>query len=94
MRDHILLHINGREHRIEGDAAKVQLVLDDDRIYSLNGKLLFSDAKVDANTGQVTLRGEFPTAEERARVIREYGADRGLVQTLARLGEYVEALKV
>jgi uncharacterized protein YndB with AHSA1/START domain len=43
---------------------------------------------------RVTLRGEFPTAEERARVIREYGADKGLVQTLARLGEYVEALKV
>jgi membrane fusion protein (multidrug efflux system) len=50
---------SGDLDRIEGDAAKVQLVLDDDRIYSLNGKLLFSDAKVDANTGQVTLRGEF-----------------------------------
>jgi membrane fusion protein (multidrug efflux system) len=50
---------SGDLDRIEGDAAKVQLMLDDDRIYSLNGKLLFSDAKVDANTGQVTLRGEF-----------------------------------
>ena len=50
---------SGDLDRIEADAAKVQLRLDDDTIYSLNGKLLFSDAKVDANTGQVTLRGEF-----------------------------------
>jgi uncharacterized protein YndB with AHSA1/START domain len=42
---------------------------------------------------RVTLRGTFPSAEERARVIREYGADKGLAQTLARLGEYVEGLK-
>jgi membrane fusion protein (multidrug efflux system) len=41
------------------DAAKVRLVLDDGSIYPLDGKLLFSDAKVDAGTGQVTLRGEF-----------------------------------
>ena len=39
---------------------KVRLVLDDGSIYPLLGKLLFSDAKVDAHTGQVTLRGEFP----------------------------------
>jgi uncharacterized protein YndB with AHSA1/START domain len=38
---------------------------------------------------RVTLRGVFPSAEERARVIREYGADKGLVQTLARLADYV-----
>ena len=43
---------------------------------------------------RVTLRGVFPSAEERARVIREYGADKGLVQTLARLGEYVSGLVV
>ena len=42
---------------------------------------------------RVTLRGTFPSAEERARVIREYGADKGLAQTLARLGAYVEGLK-
>jgi uncharacterized protein YndB with AHSA1/START domain len=41
---------------------------------------------------RVTLRGEFPSAEERARVIREYGADKGLVQTLARLAEYVAGM--
>ena len=43
---------------------------------------------------RVTLRGVFPSAEERARVIWEYGADKGLAQTLARLGEYAEGLKV
>ncbi|MBX9823130.1 efflux RND transporter periplasmic adaptor subunit [Afipia birgiae] len=45
--------------RISEDAAKVRLVLDDGASYPLAGKLLFSDAKVDAGTGQVTLRGEF-----------------------------------
>jgi len=50
---------NGDLDRIEADAAKVRLVLDDNTTYSLDGKLLFSDAKVDAHTGQVTLRGEF-----------------------------------
>lgn len=50
---------SGDLERIEADAAKVRLVLDDNTLYSLNGKLLFSDAKVDAHTGQVTLRGEF-----------------------------------
>ena len=51
---------NGDLDRIEADAMKVRLVLDDGSIYPLPGKLLFSDAKVDAHTGQVTLRGEFP----------------------------------
>ena len=41
------------------------------------------------NRTRVTLRGVFPSAEERARVIKEYGADRGLEQTLARLADYV-----
>jgi uncharacterized protein YndB with AHSA1/START domain len=43
---------------------------------------------------KVTLRGTFPSAEDRARVIREYGADKGLEQTLARLDEYVGTMKV
>jgi uncharacterized protein YndB with AHSA1/START domain len=34
----------------------------------------------------------FPSAEERARVIREYGADKGLVQTMARLAEFVATM--
>lgn len=50
---------SGDLDRIEADAVKVRLVLDDNTLYALDGKLLFSEAKVDAHTGQVTLRGEF-----------------------------------
>jgi membrane fusion protein, multidrug efflux system len=50
---------SGDLDRIAPDAMKVRLVLDDGAVYPLPGKLLFSDAKVDAHTGQVTLRGEF-----------------------------------
>ena len=50
----------GELDRISQDAAKVRLVLDDGVVYPQVGKLLFSEAKVDAHTGQVTLRGEFP----------------------------------
>lgn len=38
----------------------VQLVFDDGTVYEHEGRLLFSSAGVDATTGQVTLRGEFP----------------------------------
>ena len=49
----------GDLERIAPDAIKVRLVLDDGTLYPIAGKLLFSEAKVDASTGQVTLRGEF-----------------------------------
>ena len=51
---------SGELDRISQDAMKVRLVLDNGAVYPVAGKLLFSDAKVDAHTGQVTLRGEFP----------------------------------
>ena len=41
---------------------------------------------------RVTWRGEFPSAAERNRVIKDYGADKGLAETLARLGNYVAAM--
>ena len=50
---------SGDLERIAPDAIKVRLVLGDGSLYPIAGKLLFSEAKVDANTGQVTLRGEF-----------------------------------
>jgi len=50
---------SGELDRISQEAMKVRLVLDDGALYPQIGKLLFSDAKVDAHTGQVTLRGEF-----------------------------------
>ena len=66
---------------VSPDAAKVKLVLDDGSIYPLEGKLLFSDAKVDAGTGQVTLRGEFKNPKREllpgmfVRVLIEQGRD-------------------
>ena len=41
---------------------------------------------------RLTLHAVFPSAEERARVIREYGADKGAEQTLSRLADYVTTL--
>jgi len=40
--------------------ASVKLVFDDGSIYGEPGRLLFASANVDPNTGQVTLRAEFP----------------------------------
>jgi membrane fusion protein (multidrug efflux system) len=51
---------SGALEQIEPHAVKVKLVLDDETVYPLAGKLLFSEATVDQTTGQVTLRGEFP----------------------------------
>jgi membrane fusion protein (multidrug efflux system) len=67
--------------RITPGAAKIRLVLDDGTPYALTGKLLFSEAKVDAHTGQVTLRGEFPNPKREllpgmyVRVLIEQGID-------------------
>ncbi len=38
---------------------------------------------------KLTMRGVFPSAAERDRVIKEYGADKGMEQTLARLDVYL-----
>ena len=40
---------------------------------------------------RLTWHGRFPTAAERTRVIKEYGADKGLLQTMARLAEFLAA---
>ena len=67
--------------RIAPDAAKVRLVLDDGTVYPISGKLLFSEAKVDAFTGQVTLRGQFTNPSREllpgmyVRVLIEQGID-------------------
>jgi uncharacterized protein YndB with AHSA1/START domain len=44
------------------------------------------------NKTRLTLHAVFPSAEERARVIREYGADKGAQQTVSRLADYVAKL--
>jgi uncharacterized protein YndB with AHSA1/START domain len=41
---------------------------------------------------RMTWRGDFPSADERNRVIKEYQADQGLAQTMARLGNYVSGI--
>ncbi len=41
---------------------------------------------------RLTWHGVFPSAEERARLIKEYGADKGLAQTMARLAGHVAAM--
>jgi len=41
---------------------------------------------------RLTLQAVFPSAEERDRVIREYGADKGMVQTLARLEAHIASM--
>jgi membrane fusion protein, multidrug efflux system len=72
---------NGDLDRIAPDAAKVRLVLDDGTVYPIAGKLLFSEAKVDAFTGQVTLRGQFANPKREllpgmyVRVLIEQGVD-------------------
>jgi uncharacterized protein YndB with AHSA1/START domain len=38
---------------------------------------------------RLTWHGTFPSAEQRARVVKDYGADKGLVQTMSRLADYV-----
>jgi uncharacterized protein YndB with AHSA1/START domain len=40
---------------------------------------------------RMTWRGDFPTAAERDRVIKEYGAATGLAETMARLADFVAA---
>jgi membrane fusion protein (multidrug efflux system) len=49
----------GRLAPVPGDSV-VKLVFDDGSVHEKPGKLLFSSATVDATTGQVTLRAEFP----------------------------------
>ncbi|MFC0241591.1 efflux RND transporter periplasmic adaptor subunit [Rhodopseudomonas telluris] len=43
--------------------AEVRLRFDDGSDYARRGRLLFSEASVEAATGQVTLRGEFPNPD-------------------------------
>jgi uncharacterized protein YndB with AHSA1/START domain len=48
--------------------------------------------ELDGSRTRITWRLDFPSAAERDRVIKEYGADKGVVQTLARLSEFVAAM--
>ena len=67
-----------------GDAP-VRLLMEDGSLYEHSGKLLFSEATVDATTGQVTLRGEFPNPEGNllpgmyVRVLIEQGVEKDAI---------------
>ena len=67
--------------RIAPSAARIRLVLDDGTLYPSPGKLLFSESRVDAHTGQVTVRGQFPNPKREllpgmyVRVLIEQGID-------------------
>jgi len=41
---------------------------------------------------RLSMRGVFASAAERDRVIKEYGADKGMIQTLGRLSDYVSKM--
>jgi uncharacterized protein YndB with AHSA1/START domain len=41
---------------------------------------------------RIVWRHEFPSAAARARVIKDYGADKGLAETMARLGDFVAGI--
>ena len=42
------------------DTAKVELLLEDGSVYPLPGKIFFTDLAIDASTGSVSMRAEFP----------------------------------
>jgi len=54
---------NGAVTNAAPGEARVLLRMDDGSEYAHAGRLLFLEAAVDATTGQVTLRGEFPNPE-------------------------------
>lgn len=50
----------GELETVGGGAAKVQLVLEDGSVYSMEGRLEFADVTVDQGTRSITLRALFP----------------------------------
>ncbi|WP_415766258.1 efflux RND transporter periplasmic adaptor subunit [Pseudomonas sp. ZB1P45] len=54
---------SGQLQQLGQDQAKATLIQDDGSLYSLPGKLLFSDISVDPGTGQIIQRSEFPNPD-------------------------------
>lgn len=46
------------------ETARMELIMENDAVYNLPGKLLFSDLAVDPNTGAVSMRAEFPNPKK------------------------------
>jgi uncharacterized protein YndB with AHSA1/START domain len=59
---------------------------DDVEPVQMRHTIVFEDLR---GSTRITWRLDFLSAAERDRVIAEYGADKGIVQTLSRLGDYV-----
>ncbi|MCJ2133100.1 efflux RND transporter periplasmic adaptor subunit [Methylobacterium sp. J-026] len=55
---------SGELARLEENTANVHLIMDDNSLYPLAGRLLFSDVTADPSTGQVTLRVQFPNPHD------------------------------
>jgi membrane fusion protein (multidrug efflux system) len=55
---------SGELARLEDNTANVHLIMDDNSLYPLAGRLLFSDVTADPSTGQVTLRVQFPNPHD------------------------------
>ena len=51
---------DGRLQQVAPDQARVTLLQEDGSPYPESGRLLFADLAVDASTGQITLRSQFP----------------------------------
>ncbi|KTT24204.1 RND transporter, partial [Pseudomonas oryzihabitans] len=51
---------DGRLQQVAPDQARVTLLQEDGSPYPESGRLLFADLAVDATTGQITLRSQFP----------------------------------
>ena len=63
-----------------------------DDVEPVQFKTTISFEALGAGKTRVTWHGQFPSAAERDRVIKEYGADKGLVQTMSRLAEHLATL--
>jgi uncharacterized protein YndB with AHSA1/START domain len=61
---------------------------DDVELVQFQQTVIFEDL---GGRTRLTWRGVFPSAAERDHVIKEYHADKGLTQTMARLAEFVAA---
>jgi len=76
---------DGTVSSVSPDEAKVRLLLDNGSEYQHSGRLLFSEATVDATTGQVILRGEFPNPDDDllpgmyVRVLIEQGVEHNVI---------------
>ena len=55
---------SGVLEKVDGDAARARVILDDGSLYGQEGRLLFSGVTVDPTTGQVGLRAEFPNPDQ------------------------------